>query len=178
MQERANQDENFLPSICFTDECIFTLNNEPNIQNTRYLSEENARINLTTRAQYPQKINFQAVICDNQIIGQLEIVGTHLNSQTYLHILINGVGPAIEEIAHEDQEVWFQQDSCPAHYGINVKTHLNQVFPNRWIGRDGTCTINYSGTRNIVFLWTLVDNFFYNFGVTFITNLKRVINLL
>jgi hypothetical protein len=36
----------------------------------------------------------------------------------------------------------------------------------------------YSGTRNIVILWTLVDNFFYNFGVTFITNLKRVINLL
>jgi hypothetical protein len=35
----------------------------------------------------------------------------------------------------------------------------------------------YSGTRNIVFLWTLVDNFFYNFGVAFITNLKRVINL-
>jgi hypothetical protein len=26
-----------------------------------------------------------------------------------------------------------------------------------------------------VFLWTLVDNFFYNFGVTYITNLKRVI---
>jgi hypothetical protein len=36
----------------------------------------------------------------------------------------------------------------------------------------------YSGTRNIVILWALVDNFFYNFGVTFTTNLKRVINLL
>jgi hypothetical protein len=38
--------------------------------------------------------------------------------------------------------------------------------------------ISASGTRNVVILWTLVDNFFYNFGVTFITNLKRVINLL
>jgi hypothetical protein len=44
MQERANQDENFLSSICFTDECT---HNEPNTQNTRYLSQENPRINLT-----------------------------------------------------------------------------------------------------------------------------------
>jgi hypothetical protein len=36
----------------------------------------------------------------------------------------------------------------------------------------------YSSSKDIVILWTLVDNFFYNFGVTFITNLKRVINLL
>jgi hypothetical protein len=27
--------------------------------------------------------------------------------------LINEVGPAIEEVAHEDQEVWFQYDGYP-----------------------------------------------------------------
>jgi hypothetical protein len=77
----------------------------------------------------------------NKIIGPLEIVGT-LNSQTYLDILINVVGPAVEEVAHEDQEICFQQRGCPAHFGINVKTHLNKAFPNRWIGCDGICTIN------------------------------------
>jgi hypothetical protein len=47
MQERANQGENLLSSICFTDECTFTLNNEPNTQNTRYLSQEKNYKNAT-----------------------------------------------------------------------------------------------------------------------------------
>jgi hypothetical protein len=47
--------------------------------------------------------------------------------------LINEVGPAIEEVVHKDQEVWFQQDGRPTHFGVNVITHLNQAFPNRWL---------------------------------------------
>jgi hypothetical protein len=57
MQERANNDGHFLSAICFTDECTFTLNNEPNVQNTRYWAQENTRVNISTRTQYPQKIN-------------------------------------------------------------------------------------------------------------------------
>jgi hypothetical protein len=30
---------------------------------------------------------------------------------------------------------------------------------------------NYSSPKDIIILWSLVGNFFYNFGVTFITNL-------
>jgi hypothetical protein len=45
--------------ILTTNVDIFTLNNEPN---TRYLSQENPGTNLTTRAQYPQKINVWAGI--------------------------------------------------------------------------------------------------------------------
>jgi hypothetical protein len=36
IQERANKDCRFLSAICFTGECSFTLNNKPNVQNTRY----------------------------------------------------------------------------------------------------------------------------------------------
>jgi hypothetical protein len=48
MQERANNDRLFLLAIGFTDQCTFTLNNEPNVQNTRYWDQENP-----TRTQYP-----------------------------------------------------------------------------------------------------------------------------
>lgn len=136
MQERANNDRRFLSSVCFTDECTFTLNNEPNVQNTRYWAQENPRINISTRTQYPQKINIWAGIFNNQIIGPFEIEG-NLNSQTYLQLLMTKVGPALEEVARDNQEIWFQQDGCPAHYGIEVRNFLNDSFPNHWIGRGG-----------------------------------------
>lgn len=136
MQERANDDRRFLSSICFTDECTFTLNNEPNVQNTRYWSQENPRINISTKTQYPQRINIWAGIFNNKIIGPFEIEG-NLNSEKYLDLLVIKVGPALEEAARENQEIWFQQDGCPAHFGLDVKNFLNDAFQNRWIGRGG-----------------------------------------
>uniref|UniRef100_A0A1Y1L9V9 Uncharacterized protein n=1 Tax=Photinus pyralis TaxID=7054 RepID=A0A1Y1L9V9_PHOPY len=32
---------------------------------------------------------------------------------------------------------WFQHDGCPAHYGRQVREHLDQTYPDRWIGRGG-----------------------------------------
>jgi hypothetical protein len=61
IQERAN-DRDFLSTICFTDESTFTLNNEPNDQNTRYWAQENPGVNKT---QYPQKIHIWAGIFIN-----------------------------------------------------------------------------------------------------------------
>jgi hypothetical protein len=64
MQEHAN-DHPFLSTICFTDESTFTLNNEPNVQNTRYWAQENLRVNIPTRTRYPQKIHIWAGIFNN-----------------------------------------------------------------------------------------------------------------
>ena len=35
------------------------------------------------------------------------------------------------------QRLWFQHDWAPAHFALDVRENLNNVFPNRWIGRDG-----------------------------------------
>jgi hypothetical protein len=43
----------------------FTLNNEPNVQNTRYWAEENPRVNIPTRTRYPEKIHIWAGIFNN-----------------------------------------------------------------------------------------------------------------
>jgi hypothetical protein len=50
-------DRRFLSTIYFRDESTFTLNNGPNVQNTRYWAQENPRVNIPTRTQYPQKIH-------------------------------------------------------------------------------------------------------------------------
>ena len=35
------------------------------------------------------------------------------------------------------QRLWFQHDGAPAHFALDVREYLNNVFPNRWIGRGG-----------------------------------------
>jgi len=35
------------------------------------------------------------------------------------------------------ENCYFQQDGAPAHYTRKVRDYLNQVFPDRWIGRRG-----------------------------------------
>jgi hypothetical protein len=56
MQERANNDRRFLSAICFTDECTFTLNNEPNVQNTRYWAQENPRVKFLLELSILKKL--------------------------------------------------------------------------------------------------------------------------
>ena len=34
-------------------------------------------------------------------------------------------------------EVWIQHDGAPPHFSVDVRNHLNAVFPNRWIWRGG-----------------------------------------
>lgn len=36
-----------------------------------------------------------------------------------------------------DRAIIFQQDGCPAHWTLNVREHLNNSFPDSWIGRGG-----------------------------------------
>ena len=35
------------------------------------------------------------------------------------------------------RRMWFQHDGTPAHNAVNARRHLNEVFGNRWIGRNG-----------------------------------------
>ena len=35
------------------------------------------------------------------------------------------------------QRLWFQQDGAPAHFALDVREYLNNIFPNGWIGRGG-----------------------------------------
>lgn len=32
--------------------------------------------------------------------------------------------------------MYLQMDGCPAHYGRNVRSFLNENYANRWIGRE------------------------------------------
>lgn len=136
MMERANADREFISCVCFTDECTFTLNNEPNHQNVRNWSQTNPHLMLANHTQYPQKLNVWAGILRTHIIGPFFIEGA-LNGRKYLELLRNEIAPAVEEVAGE-HTIFYQHDGCPAHYFIQVRDCLNEFFPNSWIGRGGT----------------------------------------
>ena len=35
------------------------------------------------------------------------------------------------------QRLWFQHDRAPANFALDIREYINNVFPNRWIGRGG-----------------------------------------
>ena len=35
------------------------------------------------------------------------------------------------------QRLWFQHHGAPAHFALDVREYLKNVFRNRWIGRGG-----------------------------------------
>ncbi|KAG8257023.1 hypothetical protein J6590_057092 [Homalodisca vitripennis] len=86
--------------------------------------------------QHPQKLSVWAGILENSVIGPFFIDG-NLNGPQYLGMLQRNIVPAIYNITQGIYDPFFQHDGAPPYYDINVRTFLDQVFPERWIGRRG-----------------------------------------
>ena len=54
-----------------------------------------------------------------------------INGNVYLDMLQNYAIPQIP------QGYVFQQDGAPPHFALHVGDHLNECFPQQWIGRGG-----------------------------------------
>ena len=72
---------------------------------------------------------------DDILIGPV-ILDTCMTGQNYPHFLQNELPkdvPLATRIA-----MYFQHDGPPSHYTRHVMQHLNDTFPNRWIGHGST----------------------------------------
>lgn len=54
----------------------------------------------------------------------------------YLDLLQQSVMPSIRK-DFEDEELYFQQAGAPRHDHRDVTSFLDEILPNRWIGRRG-----------------------------------------
>lgn len=71
------------------------------------------------------------------MIGPYFFNGT-VTGQNYLEFLRNQLPVLMENVSFQTrQRMWFQQDGAPPHFARVVRDHLNDSFPNRWIGRGG-----------------------------------------
>jgi hypothetical protein len=71
------------------------------------------------------------------LIGPV-ILEDRMTGQNYLEFLQNELPEQLEDVPLATQIVmYFQHDGAPPHY-IRLVIHLNDTFPNRWIGRGST----------------------------------------
>jgi hypothetical protein len=140
---RCHEDLNFLNNILFSDEATFTLNGSVNRHNCRYWSRENPHWTQQHYTQRRGKINVWAGMIGNRLLGPY-FFEENLNGNQYLDFLQFELVPALTVLFpnHEDgdlpnQRIWYQQDGAPPHFAVQVRNFLNNVFPNRWIGRRG-----------------------------------------
>ncbi|KAJ8962884.1 hypothetical protein NQ318_001293 [Aromia moschata] len=119
MMEKANENETFIRNILFTDENSFAFHDRRNSSITRYWSQENKHLSVPLRTQYPQKVNVWTGILGDFIIGPFFIDG-NLTARKYLNLLRNEIIPIVKALAINREEIWYQQDGCPAHNAREV----------------------------------------------------------
>ena len=62
-----------------------------------------------------------------------------MTGQNYLDFLQNELPKQLEDVSLAKRiAMYFQHDGAPSHYTRHVMQHLNDTFPNRWIGRGST----------------------------------------
>lgn len=142
MQELCTNNNNFVKKIIFSDEATFFLNGHVNRQNCRYWATENPRWMMEYRTQHPQKVNVWCGIVEGRILGPY-FFDVNLTGARYLEFLRDDLIPELINLYPNEEgdlprnDIFFQQDGAPPHYAAPVRAYLNEVFPNRWIGRRG-----------------------------------------
>lgn len=181
VMEMANRQENFLRNIVFTDESSFPLHGRHNPSIVRYWSRENLHRFFEYRTQYPQKLNVWGGIFGEYMIGPFFIEG-NLTGPKYLKLLQQQIVPEIQRLAGQRfNEIWFQQDGCPAHNNLLVREYLNQTFPNRLLTGRGTI-LWPARCPDLApcdfFLWGFVKSQIYGFRENRANNLEELRQLI
>lgn len=136
------EDAWFLKSILWTDESKFSREGITNFHNLHEWADRDINPHWKKQVSFQRKfsVNVWAGVIGRTLIGP-HILPDNLNGNNYLDFLQNDLPRLVEEsgaqIFETDREVIFQQDGCPAHWTLIVREHLNNCFPNSWIGRDG-----------------------------------------
>lgn len=137
MQRKIDEDPNFHRKILFSDEATFMLNGTVSRHNCRYWNDVRPTWIQESHTQWPEKVNVWAGIIDSKVIGPF-FIETSLTRESYLKLLRENVVPALREMYPDTfHEMWFQQDGAPAHFARDVRNFLDEVFPGKWIGRQG-----------------------------------------
>lgn len=135
---------NFVNHILFTDEATFNRNGITNHHNEHIWAEENPHEKKVTHHQRMFKVNVWIGIVDNNLIGPV-FLPNNLNGENYLQFLQNELPEYLEEVnLRIRQNMWYLHDGAPAHYSDEVRQHLYEQYPGRWIGRGPDAPIAWS----------------------------------
>lgn len=174
--DRIADDPTFLQHVLFSDEATFHVSGMVNKHNVRIWGSENPHETRELERSSP-KLNVWCGLMHNQVIGPFFFAEATVTSTTYLDMLENF---AIPQLEGQQQEIFYQQDGAPPHWGWIVRDFLNEQFGERWIGRDGPIPWPPRSpdiTPLDFFLWGYVKDIVYEHGVRDINDLKgRIAN--
>jgi hypothetical protein len=135
IRNKQNTDYTFVNRILFTDEATFTRRGIFNLRNKHCWEVQNPHVTRERHFQHEFKINVWCGIIGNHFLGPYELPG-NLNGTSYLNFLENSFVDLLDALPlNLRQNMWFMQDGAPPHFTHQVRTYLNQHFPERWIGR-------------------------------------------
>jgi hypothetical protein len=124
-------------NILFTDESVFTRDGVTNQHNSHVYAQENPKAVTLHHFQHRFSVNVWCGIIGPYLIGPYIFEGV-LNGRLYLDFLQNELNGLLEDLPlNIRQLMYFQQDGAPPHYSAEVRQHLSNVYPGRWIGRGG-----------------------------------------
>lgn len=124
-------DPKLIDSIWWSDESSFNLAGEVNRHNCVYYATENPNVTIIKPIKSPS-LTVWAAISSIGLIGPYFFEGT-VTGQNYLQMLKTFF---IRKIKARDK-YHFMQDGAPPHYAKDVRSWLDNKFPERWIGRRG-----------------------------------------
>lgn len=159
------QDRRFSERILFTDECLFTNKGVFNRNNMRSWDPQNRHWIREVAGRRGWSTMVWGGIVGDRIVGPTFFHGP-INGDVYLNFLINTLPQLLGDIPlNVINEMWWMQDGAPAHRTNAVVNHLNEVFPQRWIGlRGDVFWPPYSPDLTVLdfFLWGYVKKFVYD----------------
>ncbi|XP_066148942.1 uncharacterized protein [Euwallacea fornicatus] len=140
---QRERDLNFGNNILFTDEACFTRKGVTNFHNEHVYADENPHAIKVKHFQHEFKINVWAGIISNHIVGPV-IFPQRLTGEIYLQYLQNSLPNLLENLPLQlRRDMWLMHDEAPPHFALNVRNHLNQQYPNKWIGRGNDAPVKW-----------------------------------
>jgi len=135
---RLQQNPHLLANVILTDECKFTNSGMFNLHNEHVWSIENSREHQG-RPQIRFGLNVWVSLLGDRIIGPY-IYQENLTAAGYLQFLRSYLTDYIDEniSINSLNDLWFQKDGAPPHNARRVTDYLQELFPQRLIGNDGT----------------------------------------
>lgn len=129
--------EDWNRNILWTDECTFTRRGLFNQHNRHMWAHENPFLAEEDSFQHRFSLNVWAGVVGPHILGPVFL--PRLNGASYLEFLTHTLPDLlVDEVPLLlRRHMFYQHDGAPAHFQINVRRHLDEVYGARWIGRGG-----------------------------------------
>lgn len=134
----VTQNDSFLKSVLFTDECSFSRDGMFNTHNLHYWADENPHVTWPHAYQQRFSVNIWCGVLGNHLLGPHVFEGT-LTGVKYLEFLQHHLSVYLDDIPLGiRRQMWLMHDGAPAHSSLRVREYLNNKFPGRWIGPGGS----------------------------------------